>query len=284
MNNILEIKNLTVNLRGFALQKINLTIPCGAVTGLIGKNGAGKSTLINTIADVYSCDEGEIYYKGLPMEENIAEMKSKVGIVPDRLIYDPNLKASKIISLIAPLYPDFDKDKWHELMKRFDLPERKRVGEYSRGMQNKFMLTTVLARKVELLILDEPLEGLDPGARQDFIDIIQEFMQDDKNSVVFSTHITTDMEKVADYIAIVQKGRIVLNEEKDSLLDSYKKVSIPKEVMTKDIESRLWKVKEQGFGFCSITNDRTVWEDNEQIQALRPQLEDFIIYQKEDEA
>ena len=283
MNSLLEVRNLNVMLKGFSLDNVNLTIPEGVVVGLIGKNGVGKSTLIKTLMDLYSKDSGEIFWKDVVMEDNIATMKSQIGFVPDRTIYFDGQKTKKIVEQIAPFYSDWNMDRWHALMTRFKLSENKSLSEYSKGMQKKFMLTTVLARDVDLLVMDEPMEGLDPAARLEFIEVIQEFMVEEKKSVLFSTHLTNDLEKIADYIAVMLDGKIIVFEEKEKLLDSYRKIIIPKERMTDTLKKQLKKVKEQAYGYVALTNDCNIWETNDEIQYLRPHIEDFIILCQEGE-
>ncbi len=155
MKPIVEIKNLDVEIAGFSLRDITMEIPQGAVTGLIGRNGAGKTTLIKTLTDIYAPTRGEILYGGLPMRGNEAAIKAQCAVVYDSLFYPVNMKALNVMKLVAPMYPDFDTERWHTLMKRMELPEKKRVGQYSKGMQMRFMLVMALARNPKLLILDE---------------------------------------------------------------------------------------------------------------------------------
>lgn len=276
MENLLEIKNLNVKRNGFSLKDINLSIPKGVVVGLIGRNGVGKSTLLNACMDLYSRESGEIFWKNIPIEQNSTRMKSQVGFVPDHTLYVLSEKAGKIAKQIAPFYPDWSMERWHTWMERFQLSEQKPLSTYSKGMQKKFMLTTVLAREVDLLIMDEPMEGLDAAARQEFIDILQEFMLLENKSVLLSTHLTSDLEKFVDYIAWMKKGRIALFEEKETLLDSYQKIYIPKELLTDERKHQLEQIKKEAFSYVALTKDSSIWETCDEITCVRPQLEDFI--------
>lgn len=278
MNNAIEIRGLEVALNGFTLKNVNMDIPKGVVVGLIGKNGAGKTTLIKTITDVYIPSKGTVTYDGLNMYDNAVEIKQKLGIVYDEMYYPSGVRSYKIAKMIAPLYPDFDMNKWHELMKKFRLDEKKRPIEYSKGMQMKFMLAMVLARNPKILILDEPTAGMDPAARVEFLDLLQEYMMDETNSIIFSTHITSDLDKIADYIALVSDGELVVMEEKEKLLMEYSIVQVTKSAMTDELRRRLVGVKENAFGFTGLATDLSGINESENIRFKRPTVEDLIVY------
>lgn len=278
MDNIISIKNLTVELAGFKLDKINLDIPEGVVVGFVGKNGSGKTTLINTLTDIYTPTEGEILYAGMPLVGNEVKVKEMIGVVYDSLIYPGNVKAIKMAQLIAPLFETFDIDKWHELMQRMNLPEKKRLSAYSKGMQMKFMLTIVLARNPRILILDESTAGLDPEARREVLDLIQEYMEEEGHTVFFSTHITTDLDKIADYIVMIDQGHIVFMEEKDALLDHYVMVHVEKSNMTEQFHDNLIGIKENAFGYVGLMENQEVWKDMPGVQVTRPSVEDIMIF------
>lgn len=278
MNNAIEIRGLEVALNGFTLKNVNMDIPKGVVVGLIGKNGAGKTTLIKTITDVYLPSKGTVTYDGLNMYDNAVEIKQKLGIVYDEMYYPSGVRSYKIAKMIAPLYPDFDMNKWHELMKEFRLDEKKRPIEYSKGMQMKFMLAMVLARNPKILILDEPTAGMDPAARAEFLDLLQEYMMDETNTIIFSTHITSDLDKIADYIALVSDGELVVMEEKEKLLMEYSIVQVTKSVMTDELRRRLVGVKENAFGFTGLATDLSGINESENIRFKRPTVEDLIVY------
>ena len=278
MNNAIEIKGLDVALCGFKLKNINMEIPKGVVVGLIGKNGAGKTTLIKTLTDVYLPEKGTISYDGRNMYENAVEIKQSLGIVYDDMYYPSSFKAKKIVKMIAPLYPDFDMDKWHELMKKFGLDEKKRPIEYSKGMQMKFMLAMVLARNPKILILDEPTAGMDPAARAELMELLQEYMMNDENTILFSTHITSDLDKIADYIAVMSDGELVVMEEKDRLLSEYALVQISKEAMTNELREKLVGLKENAFGYIGLTANRDSITESNNVKLKRPTVEDLIVY------
>ena len=278
MNNAIEISNLNVNLNGFKLKNVNMTIPKGVVVGLVGKNGAGKTSLIKTITDVYLAESGTITYDGLNMYDNAVEIKQKIGIVYDDMYYPSAFKAKRIVKMIAPLYPDFDMGKWHMLMKKFGLDKNKCPVQYSKGMQMKFMLAMVLARDPKLLILDEPTAGMDPAARIEFLELLQEYMMNEENTIIFSTHITSDLDKIADYIALISEGQLVVMEEKDKLLYEYALVQTTKDAMTSELREKLIGIKENVFGYIGLTNKRDSIIESEKVKIKRPTVEDLIVY------
>lgn len=277
-NYAIEITGLNVVLPGFQLKDINLNIPKGAVIGLIGRNGAGKTTLIKTLTDVYVPASGTILYDGKPMRGNEAEIKGKLGIVYDSLFYPSTMRAKKIVKIIAPLYPDFDRKKWQALMEKFGLDERKRLAEFSKGMQMKFMLAMVLARNPDILILDESTAGMDPAARAEFMGLIQEFMINEEKTVIFSTHITSDLDKIADYIALIADGKLVLMEEKDTLLEQYALAQVERNVMTDVIRKKLIGIKENTFGYIGLTKEHSSLESVQGVCLARASIEDLLIY------
>ena len=273
MDDAIEVKDLCVKLPGFQLKNVNLHIPKGVVAGVIGKNGAGKTTLIKTLADVYAIESGSIKYGGLTLPKDNCAVKHMLGVVYDSLFYPANLKASAIAKTIGTFYDDFDMDKWQKWMDKFHLKVNQAPGVYSKGMQMKFMLAMMLARNPQILLLDEPTAGLDPAARAELMEVIQEFMMDEEHTVVFSTHITSDLDKVADYIAMVADGQVVLADEKEALLDRYALVQVTKEQMTQEHRSFMMGVKENTFGYTGLTQHKDAFE-----RTARPTIEDLLIY------
>lgn len=284
MDYAIEIKNLHVKISGFELKNINLNIPRGAVVGLIGRNGAGKTTLLKTLTDIYAPSEGTILYGDKEMRSAAKEVKERLGIVYDSLFYPSAVRACKIAKIIAPLYDDFDMDKWNAFMKRFGLDTKKAPAQYSKGMQMKFMLAMVLARNPDILILDEPTAGMDPAARAELMELIQEFMENEEKTVIFSTHITSDLDKIADYIALIANGRLVFMEEKDALLEHYALVQVEKKNMTPEIAEKLIGVKENSFGYVGLTREREKFEQMPQVKIARAAIEDLLIYGEGNEA
>ena len=230
-NKALEIKNLNGSIGDFSLNDINFSIEKGTIMGFIGKNGSGKTTLIKTILNMIPKTAGQVFFDGTPMFGNEETVKAKIGVVFDSLIYPLNLKPTKIKKMISLFYKTFDDKKFDELMKRFELNPSKKLSAYSKGMQMKFGVVMALCHNPELIILDEPTAGLDPIARADVIDLLLELMQNEQRSILFSTHITSDLEKIADYITMIENGKIVFSKGKDEMLDTYLLAHIERESM-----------------------------------------------------
>ena len=283
MENAITVKDLNVKLNGFELKDISFDIPKGVVAGLIGRNGAGKTTLINALTDIYIPAGGSIMYGDSELSKEPETAKAKFGVCYDSLFYPPAYKAEKIAKLVAPFYDDFDMNKWNAYMERFQLDKRKPVGQYSKGMQMKFMLSMVFARNPEVIILDEPTAGMDPAARAELMDIIQEFMMEEDRTVIFSTHITSDLDKIADYVVLVADGQVVLVEEKEALLAHYGVMQVSKDAMTPELADKMIGIKEKEFGYIGLTKYAELFEGRDNVKVRRAIIEDLLIYEEEND-
>jgi ABC-2 type transport system ATP-binding protein len=274
----LEITNLCASVGKFSLKNINLSIEKGTIMGLIGKNGAGKTTLIKTILEKYERTSGKVLFNGIPMYGNEEIVKAKIGVVYDSLIYPLAYNPNKIKNMISPFYKEFDHKKYEELMNRFELDPNKKLSNYSKGMQMKFGAVLALCHNPDLIILDEPTAGLDPIARAELIDILLEYMQKEEKSILFSTHITSDLEKIADYITMIDDGKILMSSVKDDLIDNYVLVHIDKDAITDKLKSQLIGMKETIFGYEGMICSKYNLESVQGIKAARPTIEDIMIY------
>jgi ABC-2 type transport system ATP-binding protein len=271
----LEISNLTVDLGGFKLDNINLNIRRGAITGLIGRNGSGKTTLIKTIMRQLSAKiEGKILYDGISFPENEVEVFSKIACVFDRAHFGSNAKPKKIEKIYQDFYPKFNIEKYEELMTKFNLPNDKRFGKFSLGMQRKYCLVLALAQGADILILDEPTSGVDPFDRGEVVTLIQEFMMDESKTVLFSTHITEDLDKIADYIVMMDEGRITMDEDKETLTESYRLIQTDE--MTEDMKKVAIGIQKSMFGYTFITKNTSLEGDN--IKSKIPTVEELFVH------
>lgn len=273
----LKTRNLTSHIGDFALGDISLEIKRGTIMGLVGRNGAGKTTFIKTILGMIPKTGGEVMFNGILLFGNEEIIKGKVGVVFDNPIYPPNLKAIKIKKLMAPLYPSFDEKKFDQLMERFELDENKKLLAYSKGMKMKFSIAMALSHNPDLLILDEPTAGLDPAARADILDLLLEFMQDDNKSILFSTHITSDLERIADYLTIIDHGKIVLSQGKEEILEEYVLVQVDKESITDALRKEIIGAKETAFGYSGLCKKEKV-TDVAGIKIARATIEDLVVF------
>lgn len=277
-DNALSIRSLNVELGFFRLKDINLEVKKGTILGFVGKNGTGKTTLIKTVMDVILPKSGEILYDGLPLRGNEEAVKSRIGVVYDSLIYPAAMKAGRVAKMVAPFYSGFDMNRWRRLMARFYLNEHMKLAELSKGMQMKFSIAMALSYNPDLLILDEPTAGLDPSARAELLDLLLEYMQDENKAIFFSTHITSDLDKIADYIALIDNGEIQFSMEKDSLLDRYAVAHIDKEAMNDALYRSIVGLKETVFGYEGLCENRAALENTPGVKLARPTVEDILIY------
>ncbi|MEG2712590.1 MAG: ABC transporter ATP-binding protein [Clostridia bacterium] len=221
MENILEIKKLSKTYSGFSLKDIDLNIPKGSIVGLIGENGAGKSTTIKLILNQIKKSSGEIKIFGKDNIQDEKEIKKDIGAVLDSAFLSEYLTVEDINKIMKNFYENWSEDKFFKDVEKANLPRKKLLKEFSTGMKMKVQIITALAHDPKLLILDEPTNGLDPVARNELLDIFREFIQDEEKSILISSHITTDLEHIADYIVFIHSGSILLSMAKDELLENY---------------------------------------------------------------
>lgn len=221
MDYVLELRDVTKKYDGFTLNKVNLALPTGSIMGFVGENGAGKSTTIKLILDLIRKDSGTIQLFKKDYQKLSLDRKEDIGVVMDDSCFPEVLSASQIGKLSARFYKNWDSAVYQTYLERFRLPEKKEIKDYSKGMKMKLNIACALSHNAKLLILDEATSGLDPVIRDEILDIFLEFIQDESHSILMSSHITSDLEKICDYITLIHKGNIVFTSTKDDLLDTY---------------------------------------------------------------
>ena len=222
MENIIEIKNLKKKYDDkFELGKIDITIPKGVIVGLIGKNGAGKTTLIKLMLNIIKSDSGEIKIFGKDYKKEEKTIKEDIGVVLDNMFFPELLNAKDINTSMKNIYKNWDSKLYFSYLKEFNLPDNKSLKSMSKGMRKKLEIATALAHKPKLLILDEPTSGLDPVVRNEVLDIFLKFIENEEHSILLSTHITSDLEHIADEIIFIDKGKKVLQKSRDEIIDNY---------------------------------------------------------------
>ena len=221
MNNVIEIKDLSKTYDKFKLDDINLNIPKGIIVGLIGENGAGKTTLIKSILNLINIDSGDIKIFGKSNKESDAIIKEDIGIVLDNMFFPEILNAKDINLIMKDIYKNWDSDLYFNYLEKFDIPLSKKIKDLSKGMRKKLEIITALVHKPKILILDEPTSGLDPVVRDEILDMFLEFIQDENNTILLSSHITSDLEHIADRIVFIDHGKLIMDEDKDEILDNY---------------------------------------------------------------
>jgi ABC-2 type transport system ATP-binding protein len=257
MANGIEVKNVSLNYEKFSLKNVSFNAPCGTVTGLIGRNGAGKSTLIKCIADCTSYT-GEITVNGTSADEDRVKYFSDLSVVFDELPYNDQVKIKQCTKIFEKIYPSFDTQFFYKMLERFKIELNMRITNLSFGTKKKFQLIAVMATKPQTLVLDEPTSGIDPVDRAEILNILQEFMMDENHTLLLSTHITSDLDKIADYITLIDNGQIVFSKSKDELQDEYRIIRAEKSVLSSEEMSRLIGIKENAFGVEGLTNSREI--------------------------
>lgn len=276
MDDIIKLKNIEKEFFGFKLGPLDLNIKKGTVTGLIGENGAGKSTTLKLLLNALKKDRGTIEIFGKDINDLSEEEKYKIGFVYDDLYLPDTMDIGEIETFHEKLYRDFwQEDIFYDLVDRFNLPEKQAIKSFSRGMKMKLSFALALSHNAELLILDEATSGLDPVARDDFLDILLDFIQDENHTVLISSHILSDLEKIADYIAFIHKGDLLFNEEKDRLIDIYGLVSLNDDEYESLDKNAIIAVRKHKFGReCLVVRDKMP----DGIELENPSIEDIMVY------
>lgn len=220
--NAIEIRNLCKQYDGFALRDVNITVPKGCIMGFVGQNGAGKTTTIRSILNMIPVDSGEIRILGYDykMEERLA--KEDIGVVFDEMGFHKKLNATQINKMFRNIYKNWEEKLFFEYLEQFGLPKKKSIGKFSRGMQMKLQIAVALSHHARLLILDEPTSGLDPIVRNEMLDVFLDFVEDEDHTILISSHIISDLERIADYITFIDKGKVLLSDERIRILENHR--------------------------------------------------------------
>lgn len=270
--NALEIKNVTKKYKGFTLDNINLTLPSGCIMGLIGENGAGKSTLIKAILGMIKYD-GTISVLGA--EENVELLKAKqdIGVVLDQSYFPDGINVKQVNSIMKNTYENWDENEFFGYIDKFSLPLDRAFKDYSRGMRMKLSMAVALSHKAKLLILDEPTGGLDPIVRDEIVDILYDYTRVEDHSVLMSSHILSDLEKLCDYIAFIHEGKLVFVDEKDALTERYGLVNCS-EAEFEFIKDAAVGVRKNGYSVQALI-------DREKASGIKTEsatLEEIIVF------
>lgn len=274
-SNAIEIKNLTKNYAGFSLGPLNFNVPMGCMVGYIGENGSGKSTTLKAILRLIHPDSGEIKIFGKNIREHEPTLMNRIGVVFDDINIPGEMRVKEVGNLCKLSFDSWEDSTFSSYIRRFNLPSAQRVKNLSRGMKMKLSLSIALSHRAELLILDEATSGLDPVVRDEILDILLDFLQDEKHTVLISSHILSDLEKAADYIAFLHNGKILFIEEKDALVERYALCSLDhKTIQNLDSEAIVGRRK-HAFG-----QDLLVIRDLMPIgiELSKPSIEDIMVY------
>lgn len=277
MENLLEVKNLCKKYNQFELKNVNLTLPKGMIMGLIGENGAGKTTTIKSILNLTN-STGEINIFGLNVKKYDKKIKQNIGVVLNENFFSEYLNPKDINKIMKNIYKNWDEKLYFKYLEDFKLPQNKISKEFSSGMKMKLKIAVALAHHPKLLILDEPTSGLDPVARSEILDIFQDFIQNGENSIFVSSHITSDLEHIADYITFINDGEIVLSKTRDELLEEYGIVKCSKAEFEKINKKDYVKYKVNRYEYDVLVENKSEFKRKYDFNVIdKPTLEDIML-------
>lgn len=278
--NVIEIESLKKQLGSFTLDIPNLVIKEGYITGFIGQNGAGKTTTLRLIMGLLTPDTGEIKVFGQPISQKGEIVRNQIGYVGEPAGYFSEATIEQTRKMIAPFYTSWDNNLFNKYINLFDLDKNKKIKELSQGQGKQFALIMALAHRPKLILLDEPTANLDPVVRHQILDLLMEHMQHEEVSTFYSTHITSDLDKASDYIIMLQKGKVVMYEDKEQIDDKYYIVKGSKGLLEKGIQNELIGIDQNKFGFEALTTKKQMLENKfgKDLVFEKATLEDMMVY------
>lgn len=279
MSNVIEIEGLCKRYDGFAIENLDLSIPQGGIMGFIGANGAGKTTTIYSILNVIPVDAGRIQIFGKDYKKDEQEIKQDIGVVFDEMGYHEIMTPLQISRMMKSIYHNWSEMEFAKYLDRFGLPYKKRCGTFSRGMRMKLQIAVALSHGAKLLIMDEPTSGLDPVVRNEMLDIFQEFVEEEDHTILLSSHIIEDLERIADEIAFIDKGRILLADNKDVILEQHAILKGKKQDISKIRSEDMVGVKRSAYGVEILVQDAPACRRRYPEFLCEPaSLEDIMLY------
>ena len=266
--NAIEIKGITKDYGDFKLDNVSFSIPEGSVCGFIGQNGAGKTTTIKAILDIIKVDSGEVFVFGKDVSRDGAAIREDIGVVFDEMGFHEFMTGKDINIMMKNIYKNWNEEVFFDYLKKFSLPSRKPCGEFSRGMRMKLQIAVALSHNAKLLIMDEPTSGLDPIVRNEMIQIFREYVVEEDHTMLLSSHITSDLEKLADEVVFINKGKIFLSGNKDEILEKHGILKCKKDDLKKISEGLIVNYDVEAYGVSILVND---------IDACRKLYPDMVI-------
>lgn len=259
MANAIEVKNLCKDYEKFSLKNVSFTVPQGSIMGFIGKNGSGKTSTIKSMLNIVNRTSGEVFINGMPLDKNEKEIKQEIGLSIGTNFY-PATKVRTLTKVFSRAYSHWDEEKYRNLIERFEIDESKKMSELSEGMKVKYILAVAMSHDAKLLILDEPTSGLDPVSRDETVSLFNDFVQDKKHSILFSTHITSDLEKCASHITYISNGEILTTSTIEDFTDKWCMVEGEESALTATIKLRLIGLRTHNGSFEALTEKDSVQE------------------------
>lgn len=256
MNNAIELSGVTHRFDGFTLDNVTFSVPSGSIMGFVGQNGAGKTTTIRSILNILKNDSGEIKVFGLDHEKDENVIKEDIAVVFDEIPFSGTLSPKQVGRIMAGIYKKWDMARYNELLERFGLPQKKKIKDFSRGMKMKLQICTALSHNAKLLIMDEATSGLDPVVRSEMLDIFLEFISDDEHTILMSSHITSDIERIADSVTFIDKGKILLTGITSEILENHGILKCPREKLSEISGEDIVSVRVNDFGADVMIKNR----------------------------
>ncbi|MFS0674078.1 ABC transporter ATP-binding protein [Ornithinibacillus sp. 179-J 7C1 HS] len=278
MMNAVEFDNVTKNRKGFSIQNLSFNIPTGYITGFIGPNGSGKTTTINMMMDLLQFDEGDIRVFG--NSHKSTQNKQHIGFVYDELFMYEDFTIKNMKSFIAPLYKSWNENLFQQYLELFDLPLKKKIKKFSKGMKMKTSLLFALSHEPELIVMDEPTSGLDPVFRRELLELLQNLMINEKKSIFLSSHITADLDRIADYIVFIYQGKILFQKSMEEIKDSFHVVKGKKEMIDDDTKGLFVGLQIADTGFQGLYEGNPALFDpfDQEVVIEKATLEDIMYF------
>lgn len=274
---ILKVENLNKRYEKFHLKDVSFSMQKGFIMGFIGINGAGKTTTLKSMLNMVHAESGKVTVLGKNYSENELELKKEIGYMFGGVDFYPKKKVRAVTSVLKRFYPEWDDEVYESYCRKFRIDQDKKIDELSEGMKVKYSLALALSHNAKLFLLDEPTSGLDPAARDNLLELFQELVEDGEKSILFSTHITSDLEKCADYITYIDEGEILGSCTKDEFISAYRLVKGTQEQLNMDLEEKLISVKKGAFGFSGLIKSEDMLNKGD-LTVEAPNLEDIMIY------
>jgi len=282
MVNVIELNNVNKSFERFQIKDLSMSVKKGFVTGFIGGNGVGKSTTIKMMMNLLQPDSGTISLFGMDYAKHEKEIKQRIGFVYDENVFYEQLTLAEMKQIIKSAYKKWDDQLFHHYVQLFELPLKQKIKSFSKGMMMKASLTMALSHHAELIIMDEPTSGLDPIFRRELLDILHDIMEDGDKTIFFSTHITTDLDRIADYIAFIHNGKLMFTKELTQIEEEYAIVKGGVELLDRDTEKEFISIRRSNHGFEALTANkaRVVQTFGDMVLMEKATLEDIMFYTK----
>ncbi len=275
---LLQVNDISKTYKGFKLNHISFSLPAGYIMGYVGENGAGKTTTLNMITGLIHSETGSITLEERTIDENALEYKDKIGYISDASFFPVDFTIKEVKRTLKDFYPSFNVGKFEDYVRRWELPEKKKIKEYSKGMKVKLMFADILSRDTKILILDEATNGLDPVIKDEVLGLMQEYIADGDKSILFSTHILSDLEQIADYICFIHKGEKVLCEAKDEMIDSFLLLKAGPDDLTENQLSHVIGIKKSKVQIEGIIKSDDAMLFKENVVLEKPTVDQIVIH------